>query len=161
QVGGGRYTYVAGLGVALLLGGLVARWGRPALVAAVLGLAALVTLTWMQTSAWQSDLTLWRHAVALDAASGVARSNLGAALTADGRYEDATRELEQAVALRPGYAEAWNNLGLALAPQAGRLPEAADAVRRALALRPRFGEAWNKLGGALAPPGEAERGPGA
>ncbi|HMB35924.1 MAG TPA: tetratricopeptide repeat protein [Methylomirabilota bacterium] len=157
QLAADRYTYLASLGLALLLGGLVTRWGRPALVAALLGLTALVALSWMQIPAWQSDLTLWRHAVALDAASGVARSNLGAALTADRRYEDATRELEQAVALRPGYAEAWNNLGLALAPQAGRLPEAADAFRRALAVRPRFGEAWNNLGVALATQGETER----
>ena len=157
QLAADRYMYLANLGLAMLLGGLVARWGRRALVGAALGLAALVILTWMQIPAWQTDETLWRHAVALDAASGVARSNLGAALTADRRYEDATRELERAVALRPGYAEAWNNLGLALAPQPGRLPEAADAFRRALTARPRFGEAWNNLGVALATQGQTER----
>ncbi len=156
QLAADRYTYLAGLSLALLAGGIVARWGRSALAVSALGLAVLLVLTWMQIPVWHSDETLWRHAVALDPASGVARSSLGAALTAERRYEEATRELERAVALRPGYAEAWNNLGLALAPQPRRLPEAADAFRRALAVRPRFGEAWNNLGVALATQGQTD-----
>jgi len=156
QLAADRYTYLAGLSLALLAGGAVARWGRKALAVSALGLAALIALTWMQIPVWRSDETLWRHAVALDSAAGVARSNLGAALTAARRYAEATQELERAVVLRPGYAEAWNNLGLALAPQPGRLPEAADAFRRALAARPRFGEAWNNLGVALATQGQVE-----
>ena len=156
QLAADRYTYLAGLSLALLAGGAVAQWGRKALAVSALGLAALLALTWMQIPVWRSDETLWRHAVVLDPAAGVARSNLGAALTAERRYAEATRELERAAVLRPGYAEAWNNLGLALAPQPGRLPEAADAFRRALAARPRFGEAWNNLGVALATQGQVE-----
>jgi protein O-mannosyl-transferase len=156
QLAADRYTYLAGLSLALLAGGTVARWGRKAVAASALGLAALLALTWTQIPVWRSDETLWRHAVALDPASGVARSNLGAALTAERRYVEATQELERAVALRSGYAEAWNNLGLALAPQPGRLPEAADAFRRALAARPRFGEAWNNLGVVLATQGQID-----
>jgi len=156
QLAADRYTYLASLSLALLAGGVVARWGRSALAASAIGLAVLLVLTWRQIPVWHSDETLWRHAVALDPASGVARSNLGTALTAERRYEEATQLLERAAALRPGYAEAWNNLGLALAPQPGRLPEAADAFRRALAVRPRFGEAWNNLGVALATQGQTD-----
>lgn len=156
QFAADRYTYLAGLSLAVLAGSAVAVWRRVALWPAVLALAALSALTWLQLPVWQSDESLWRHAVALDPVSGVARSNLGAALTGQRKYEEATRELEQAVALRPGYAEAWNNLGLALAQQQGRLPEAAERFRRALAVRPRFGEAWNNLGVALAMQGQSE-----
>lgn len=156
QVAADRYTYIAALPLAVLAGGAVARWRRRAFWPAVIGLAALAALTWMQIPVWRSDESVWRHAVALDPASGVARSNLGAALTGQRRYEEATRELERAVALRPRYAEAWNNLGLALAPQPGRLPEAAERFRRALAVRPRFGEAWNNLGVTLAMQGQGE-----
>jgi tetratricopeptide (TPR) repeat protein len=156
QLAADRYTYIAGLSLAVLAGGAVASWRRAALLPAGLGLVVLASLTWLQIPAWHSDETLWRHAVALDPASGVARSNLGAALTGQRRYEEATAELKRATALRPGYAEAWNNLGLALAPQPGRLPEAAEAFRRALTVRPGFGEAWNNLGVTLAMRGQGE-----
>jgi tetratricopeptide (TPR) repeat protein len=156
QLAADRYTYLAGLSLAVLAGSAVAVWRRAALGPAVLGLAALGILTWLQIPAWRSDESLWRHAVAVDPASGVARSNLGAALTGQRRYEEATRELERAVALRPAYAEAWNNLGLALAPQQGRLPEAAERFRRAVTVRPHFGEAWNNLGVTLATQGQSD-----
>src|SRR5215470_2923886 len=96
QLAADRYTYLASLGLALLAGGVVARWGRSALAVSVLGLAALLAVTWMQIPVWRSDETLWRHAVTLDPGSGVARSNLGAALTAERRYVEATPELERA-----------------------------------------------------------------
>ena len=70
----------------------------------------------------------------LEPRSGVARSNLGAALTAEHRYADAVAELERAVALRPGYAEAWNNLGISL-EALRRSDEAEAAYRRAIAER--------------------------
>jgi len=155
QAAADRYTYLACLGFAVLAGGAVAVWRRRALWPAALGLAALAALTWMQVPVWRSDLSLWRRAVELEPGSGVARSNLGAALTAERRYADAVDELERAVALRPGYAEAWNNLGLAWAQQ-GRPAEAAEGFRRAVALRPRFAEAWNNLGVAAALQGQGE-----
>jgi tetratricopeptide (TPR) repeat protein len=155
QAAADRYTYLACLGPAALAGGVVAVWRRRALWPAALGLLVLAALTWMQVPMWRSDESLWRRAVEMEPASGVARSNLGAALTAQRRYAEAVAELERAVALRPGYAEAWNNLGLARA-QASRPAEAAEGFRRAVALRPRFAEAWNNLGVAAALEGQGE-----
>ena len=155
QAAADRYTYLACLGFAVLAGGAVATWRRWALWPAALGLAVLAALTWMQVPVWRSDESLWRRAVELEPGSGVARSNLGAALTAQRRYADAVAELDRAVALRPGYAEAWNNLGLAWAQQ-GRPVEAAEGFRRAVALRPRFAEAWNNLGVAAALEGQGD-----
>lgn len=155
QAAADRYTYLASLGFAALAGGAVAAWRHRALWPAALGLLALAALTLMQVPVWRSDLSLWRRAVELEPGSGVARSNLGAALTAEGRYGDAVAELDRAVTLRPGYAEAWNNLGLAWAQQ-GRPAEAAVGFRRAVAVRPRFAEAWNNLGVTAALQGQAE-----
>jgi len=155
QAAADRYTYLACLGLAVLAGGAVAVWRPRALWPAALGLVVLAALTWTQVPVWRSDLSLWRRAVELAPDSGVARSNLGAALTAVRRYGEAVAELERAVALRPGYAEAWNNLGLAWAQQ-GRPGEAAEGFRRAVAVRPRFAEAWNNLGVAAALQGQAE-----
>jgi Tfp pilus assembly protein PilF len=155
QAAADRYTYLASLGFAALAGGVVAVWRRRALWPAALGLLALAALTWMQVPVWRSDLSLWRRAVDLEPTSGVARSNLGAALTAERRYADAVVELRRAVALRPGYAEAWNNLGLAWAHQ-GRPEEAAEGFRRAVTVRPSFAEAWNNLGVTAALQGQGD-----
>lgn len=155
QVAADRYTYLACLGPAALVGGGVAVWRRRALWPAALTLLILSALTWMQVPVWRSDVSLWRRAVALEPGSGVARSNLGAALTAQGRFADAVAELERAVSLRPGYAEAWNNLGLAWAKQ-GRPAEAAKGFRRAVAIRSRFAEAWNNLGVTAALQGQGD-----
>ena len=56
--------------------------------------------------------------------------------------------LRRALALKPDYAEAHNNLGGALSAQ-GNLDEAVACYRRALALKPDYAEAHNNLGGAL------------
>lgn len=135
QAAADRYTYLACLGFSALAGGAFALWRRWALWPAALGLAALAALTWIQVPVWRSDESLWRRAVKLEPGS--------------------VAELERAVALRPGYAEAWNNLGPAWAQQ-GRPEEAVEGFRRAVAVRPRFVEAWNNLGVAAALQGQGE-----
>jgi tetratricopeptide (TPR) repeat protein len=51
----------------------------------------------------------------------------------------------RAVALRPAFADAWNELGFALRNQ-GRYAESLDAYHEALRLRPDFPEALEYLG---------------
>jgi cytochrome c-type biogenesis protein CcmH/NrfG len=51
----------------------------------------------------------------------------------------------RAIALRAGFAEAWNELGFALRQQ-GRYAESLDAYAEALRLRPDFPEALEYLG---------------
>lgn len=82
--------------------------------------------------------------------------NLGNALYALGRYEDAARALTLASELDPDYVEAWNNLGNALA-QLGRQQEACTRFERALALEPDYVDAHFNLGESLAASGELER----
>jgi Flp pilus assembly protein TadD len=59
-------------------------------------------------------------------------------------YADAIVALSAATAARPGYAEAHNNLGIALASQ-GKLPEAIVQFELALRLRPGFESARANL----------------
>jgi serine/threonine-protein kinase len=92
-----------------------------------------------------------------------ARQNLAAALNEKARQAgparrrllaEAEAEARKAVALaessgrHPGYAQAYNNLGLALRGQ-GRLEEAVAAYRKAVALAPGYALAHNNLGVAL------------
>jgi cytochrome c-type biogenesis protein CcmH/NrfG len=57
----------------------------------------------------------------------------------------AIEAFRQALAQRPGFADAWNELGYAFRNQ-GRFPESLDAYHEALRLRPDFPEALEYLG---------------
>jgi predicted O-linked N-acetylglucosamine transferase (SPINDLY family) len=62
-----------------------------------------------------------------------------------GRLEDAEASCKQAIRLKPGYAEAHNNLANIYFDQ-GRLEEAASSAREAIALRPDFAVPHYNLG---------------
>ena len=66
-----------------------------------------------------------------------------ARLTKD--WKAAVDAQRSAVALRPAFPEAWNELGFALRNQ-GRYPESLQAYDEALRLRPNFPEALEYLG---------------
>lgn len=149
QVAADRYTYLACLGWALLAGAAVVALGRASALVALIAVAALGGVTWTQAKVWHDNETLWRHAVAVDPASGIARANLGAALNARGRPVEALAELRQALRLRPNYPDAHLNLGLLLA-QGGDPAGAVPHFRQAIRLWPGFAEAHNNLGAALA-----------
>jgi tetratricopeptide (TPR) repeat protein len=88
-----RYTYLAGLSLALVAGasvreGLRRRPAAAGLLAAVL-LAALGAATWRQAGFWRDSVSLWSHAVAVDPDSGFAHNNLAVALESAGLGEEA------------------------------------------------------------------------
>ena len=60
---------------------------------------------------------------------------------------------QQALRLKPDYAEAYNNLGIALKDQ-GQLVEAVAEYQQALRLKPDHAEAHNNLGNALQDQGQ-------
>ena len=60
-------------------------------------------------------------------------------------WKAAEASFRSAIALRPGFADAWNELGYALRWQR-RYPESITAYDRALKLRPNFPEALEYLG---------------
>jgi predicted O-linked N-acetylglucosamine transferase (SPINDLY family) len=61
-----------------------------------------------------------------------------------GRLDDAVVAYRQAVRLKPGLAEAWNNLGTAL-KELGEVDEALRAYRQAMEIRPDFPMAHSNL----------------
>jgi len=69
----------------------------------------------------------------------------GAAAAVQGRFDDAEDCFRRAITLKPDFALAYNNLGLALHDQ-GRLDEAEANLQKALTLAPDFAEAHNNLG---------------
>jgi tetratricopeptide (TPR) repeat protein len=67
----------------------------------------------------------------------------------EGRLEEAIGHYEQALRIKPGYAEAHYNLGNALI-QAGKVQEAIHHYEQALHIKPDFVQAQNALARARA-----------
>lgn len=113
--------------------------GRRQWLAAAAVLAAAIVANWTLLSP-----TLMRS---------ITETNLGSALQAAGRHDEAVAHHQRATALAPDHAPAYNNLGASLRA-AGRLDEAIAAYRQALALRPDFASASYNLANALLAKGD-------
>jgi protein O-mannosyl-transferase len=167
QIAADRYTYLAGLGIALLAGGGIALVGRadwlgPALqrvVAAstVAALAGLAVLAWHQSEVWRDSLSLWERAVAVDPSCARCQRGLGAARYAAGDAPAAVGPLRRAVALRPGNPEFHADLGVALL-WLDRAGEALSHLERATRAFPDNPNLQASLGAALVRTGRFEEG---
>jgi len=141
-----RYSYLSGLGFAVLVGGAVlgvirlVRRGalaRPvAWVGAVAGsavLAGLAATSWSYSEVWRQPESLWRWAVEVDPACSVCHEKLGASILAGPggafRLDEAEGLFRRAIALRPDLPNAYINLGTALIIQ-GRYAEAEAPLLR-------------------------------
>jgi protein O-GlcNAc transferase len=82
-------------------------------------------------------------------------NNLGNALKAQGKLQEAAASYAQALAHKPDHAGALFNLGLVLQLQ-DKLEEAAASYRRALSLKPDYAEAHGNLGNTLQAQGRLE-----
>jgi Flp pilus assembly protein TadD len=151
QLAHDRYSYLSGLGFALVAGGAIAwilratgdrRVSRPvaagALGVAALGVAALGVGSWQQSRVWRDSETLWRWGVEADPRCAICADNLAALLSASDNPER-LREAEQlalhALAINPTYDSSYNTLGVVLA-QRHADQEAEAAFRRAIQLSP-------------------------
>jgi len=157
QIAADRYTYLAGLGWAILAGaGLLSSWSR--LPFLLIGLVVFIpvglgTLTWNQVHVWHDSKTLWAHALAIDPNSSVAQNDFGEALAQQGKLAEAIEHYRQALNIKPDYADAHYNLGGALAQQ-GKLADAIHHYQRALQITPGDADAQTNWGGALAQQGK-------
>ena len=73
-----------------------------------------------------------------------------------GRLPDAVGHCEEALRIKPTYAEAHNNLGMALAEMPGRLPDAIAHYEEAVRLKPGLVDAHVNLAAAYAATGRWE-----
>jgi protein O-mannosyl-transferase len=158
QLAHDRYSYLSGLGFAVLAGaaatwlgrqrarGRLSRWVLgTAVTAMVLVLAGLGAGSWVQSRIWRDSESLWRSAVTAHPMCALCRQKLGNVLLAAGLHREAEAELARAIALRPERATAHNSLG-ALYVDQGRLGEAETEFLEAIRLMPQYGEATANLG---------------
>jgi hypothetical protein len=135
-----RYTYLSGMGFAVLVGGgvlglirlvregaLTRSMGWAVAVTSLIAIVGLGVTTWSYGLVWRESETLWRWAVEVDPECSVCQGKLGeSALGGPGgqaRAAEAEGLLRHAIALRPDLPDAYYNLGTALVLQ-GRYADA-------------------------------------
>jgi tetratricopeptide (TPR) repeat protein len=155
QVGGqamaDRYTYLPLIGLFI-----IAVWGGAELfrrrgagvmggVVAAVALLAFSAITVVQLQYWRDGVALFSHALAVTTDNAVANNDLGSALAAAGRREEALARYQEAVRLDGKNASYQINLATALV-RAGRLDEGVGHYLEALQIDPRSGESYSDLG---------------
>ncbi len=114
-------------------------------VAYALILSLLAGQSVAQSGSWDGSVALFRHVLAVNPGSWMARNNLGFTYKTGGEVKRAEAWYRSALELRPGYADALNNLGAALMDEgraAGAIPHLECAVR----LRPDWATPRYNLG---------------
>jgi tetratricopeptide (TPR) repeat protein len=157
-----RYTYLPSLGVLILLVWgvceLTRRWRYQVPGLSVAGGAALglcLALTGLQIDYWQDGETLFRHALKVTENNYPANNNLSAAFYQKGQIDEAIRQYQEAIRLKPDQADSHNGLGAALAKK-GQTDEAIRQFKEAIRLSPGHADAHNNLGFALASRGQTD-----
>lgn len=146
-----RYTYVPLIGIFMIIA-----WGLPELAAgwqprkaalipvAAAGLCALTILTWFQVGRWRDNITLYSHAAAVTSGNDWAEYNLGLSLAGERRFDEALPHFQEAIRLRPGYADAYLNIGVIQALR-GNLDGASANFTRVLEIEPDHVEAQRNI----------------
>src|SRR5205807_849301 len=117
---------------------LLASWRyrtQIASAAAVVVILAFAFAARVQASYWRDSETLWTHTIAVTKNNYFAHASLADLLMRRGRVNEAIEHSEEALRIRPGDADAQNNLGLALL-QTGDTKRAVAHLEKALEIDP-------------------------
>jgi tetratricopeptide (TPR) repeat protein len=157
-----RYTYLPQIGLYLLLtwtaADLCAGWRHRRVVLGGLATVILVALIFCartQTMYWRNSELLWTHTLACTSDNYVAHDNLGNTLLQQNKVDEAITHFQEALQIKPDYAQAWYNLGNALL-QKGQVDEAITHFQKALQIKPDYAGAYNNLGYALLQKGQGD-----
>jgi tetratricopeptide (TPR) repeat protein len=129
------------------------RWILIVLVAALV--TVLGAATARRNEDYRSALAIWSDTAAKRPGNWRAFTEVGTALTAEGRFTEAISYYQHALQLKPDYAMAYANWGVALGMQ-GKLSEAIAELQRALQLNPRSVYAHYNLGLVFSKQGHTE-----
>ncbi|MGD0786327.1 MAG: tetratricopeptide repeat protein [Sedimentisphaerales bacterium] len=147
-----RYSYIPLTGLFIIIA-----WGMSELLAKlpqrkiILGAAMVIVLTTLgifahrQTSYWNNSFTLFTHDNQVTQNNYVAYNNLGNAYARLGRWQDAIESYEQAIGIKPDYAQAYYNLGNTCY-SLGRCYEAINFFEQAIKINSDYAEAYYNLG---------------
>ena len=155
-----RYTYIPMVGLSMILAWgaveVAGRWLRTRMAiatAAVVACVACTAIASTQTAYWQDGVTLFQHTVDLDPNNYPAKYQLslehylrGKDLLESGHRAEAIAHFEDALRVRPNWAEVHNNLAIQLASVPGRSAEAIAHFEAAVQLNPGLAEPQRNLG---------------
>ena len=161
-----RYAYLPLIGIFVIIA-----WGVPELLkewhyrknvlkaSAGILILTLMPITWIQVSHWESSITVFKHAIKVTDKKypgfAAVHNNLGDALVAERKIEEAISHYKMAIKIKPDYAAAHYNLGIALVAE-GKIEEAISHLKMAIKIKPDFAAAHNNLGLALVAEGKNE-----
>jgi len=159
QVGGqimaDRYFYIPSIGlfIALAFGlaDIAKNWRvAPSLSAGIAGgvLLILATLTNAQIQRWRDSFTLLEHTLAVTPPNLHIEHNLGLAMGATGRYNEAAAHFEKTLQIDPNFYDGLVGMGVTRTLQA-RLPEAIEYFQTAIRSQPDAPKAHAQLALAL------------
>jgi tetratricopeptide (TPR) repeat protein len=170
QVGGqamaDRYMYIPLIGVFIIVA-----WGVPELiskwrykknvlsVSAGIIIPALMIVTLGQVSQWKNSITVFKHTIRVTdkkyPALAIIHNQLGQALFAEQKNEEAISHYKMAIRLNPNFASlAHYNLGILLFTDQNNNEEAIFHYKKAITLTPYFANAHYNLGIILLQRGE-------
>ena len=137
-----RYTYFPSIGIAIILA-----WGIGYLMpkeklrkmilipAAVIVFAGLTFLTWQQCGYWKNSISLFTHVLQATKDNYLAHINLGAALVAEEKKEEAIVHYREAFEINPTSSLALTNLCMSLVAE-GKTEEAIAYYFAAIKINP-------------------------
>jgi tetratricopeptide (TPR) repeat protein len=146
-----RYTYLPSIGIAIML-----TWGVVYLlpkeklrkiitIPAVLILAGLTFLTWQQCGYWKNSISLFNHVLQATKDNSLAHTNLGGALAAEGKNEEAVAHYLEAIKIDPNYVDTHYSLAISL-EKLKKVDAAITHYREALRINPVYSSAHINLG---------------
>ena len=171
QIGGqamaDRYTYLPLIGIFIIIA-----WGVPDLISnwrykekflsilVVIIIPALLVTTWSQAGYWKNSITLFRHTIQLTDKKypnlAIVHNNLGIALFAKKKKEEAIFHYKMAIKLKPNHTLAHYNLGIAMSTDQ-KNEEAISHYKIAIRLNPNFANAHYNLGVILVQTGDMKK----
>jgi tetratricopeptide (TPR) repeat protein len=150
-----RFLYLPSIGLTIAVVWAVADWAERApgvrgaiKAAAVVVLAVLAMLTWVQQGTWRTTEDVFAHALAVDERNALAHGTLGRLFALGGDDATAIAHLRRSIELRADDAKPYLYLGFSLR-RTGRPAEAVDALRKGAAIDPNQAEIRALLGAAL------------
>jgi len=144
-----RYTYMTLTGLFIIIAWsakefVPERWCRISALLAVVILIACSVTTWRQLRYWKNTQTLFEHTLAVTENNYMTLSNYASYLIGVGRFDEAIERSIESLKIAPNYADAHNNLGLALM-NSGKASAAIEQFSLAVKYKPDFTPAYNSL----------------
>ena len=145
-----RYSYLPFIGIFYLAGeGLDRIWSNkgktPAIALLTICILFFSVLTFRRNKVWDNGITLWTDVIKKNPEAFIGYNNRGGTYMGEKKYEEAIADLNKAIELRPGYAEALNNRGVIFSGKK-RNTEALNDLNKAIELRPDYPDALNNRG---------------